>query len=758
MKNELEKTLANYSIKTLNSIVEYRGIDPGQANKETIIKLLASFMADRKQIQKMEEQLSPVQKAVLHVLLNRSGKASYNTIQKHLLKKELINVSGKPNLYRNEPSHKASQSGDLDSVMANLLARGLVFSGTEREPGMPPGTLTFSRVSIYTIPEPVRKHLKPPPPEPPWTPPEANAPARIIEGSARTFQRDLYLYWSFVRQNPVEMTTKGNIQKRILVALNNTLLVREEIKKGQGEEDFHRLMFIRTVLLTLGLIDDQGPLLQAKADASFFEMDPLQRIRTTHDAYLRFNRLNEIKWLARVRQYFQMVEPAPMLVLDARQAVVNQLKHLKGWVPITALVERMADDDYEFLFTRRLSPNNYYNQKYHAYSAQYNPAGWEFPDIYSDDTGWKMIEARFIEMVVRDFLFWMGLVDLGYSSSDAKAPDVFRLTPVGAWLLAGGPAPEIPTERGQIIVQPDYTVTAFDPVSDAVLHKLDQFAQRISAERAVVYRLTQGSVYAGQKKGWDAAQIKRTLEDLTEQPLPQNVARSLDEWQSWHERIRIRPNLTVLTAADPQDLENLALNKELGKYFLEKPVSGAAILPAESDAEVIRLLIEYHWMPEIIPPDAGPPAKSVRINADGQLIFKVPAPDLYLKAFLARFAEPDSSGYRITRTSIRKAIASGIKAPQILQDLQYVADAAIPAEIQRIIQAWSGHFGSAAVQDVLLLQFKDPKVLKELLVDPELHDLLTPLQPEEISSTVKVRPEDRQRLIRLLEERGIDLR
>jgi hypothetical protein len=506
--NELEKLLANYTLKTLKSMAAYRGIDASQANKETVIKLLFTFLADSKQIQKMEEQLSAGQKEVINVLLNHNGKASYNTIQKHLRKKKLIDASEKPNLYRNEPSHKASQTRDLDTLMANLLARGLVFSGTEREPGMAPASLTFSRVSIYTIPELVRQHLKPPPPEPPWTPPEASAPAQIIEGSTRTFQRDLYLYWSFVRQNPVEMTTKGYIQKRILVALNNTLLVREEIKKGQGEDDFHRLVFIRTVLLTLGLIDDRGPLILAKPDASFFEMDPLQRIRTTHDAYLRFNWMNEITWLARVRQYFQMVEPAPKLVLDARQAVLNQLKHLKGWVSVAALVERMADYDYEFLFPRRFSPDNYYSQRYHIYAAQYNPAGWEFPDIHSDDSGWKMIEARFIEMVIREFLFWMGLVDLGYSSSEAKTPDVFRLTPVGAWLLAGGAPPEIPKERGQIIVQPDYTVTAFDPVSDAVLHKIDQFAQRISAERAVVYRLTQGSVYAGQKKGWDAAQIK----------------------------------------------------------------------------------------------------------------------------------------------------------------------------------------------------------------------------------------------------------
>ena len=87
---------------------------------------------------------------------------------------------------------------------------------------------------------------------------------------------------------------------------------------------------------------------------------------------------------------------------------------------------------------------------------------------------------------------------------------------------------------------------------------LEQFARRVSAERAVLYRLTQQSVYAAQQNGWDAARIQAYLEELSHQPLPANIARTLAEWQTAHERIRILAHVNLLHAPQPADLDELA--------------------------------------------------------------------------------------------------------------------------------------------------------------------------------------------------------
>jgi hypothetical protein len=92
-----------------------------------------------------------------------------------------------------------------------------------------------------------------------------------------------------------------------------------------------------------------------------------------------------------------------------------------------------------------------------------------------------------------------------------------------------------------------------------------------------------------------------------------------------------------------------------------------------------------------------------------------------------------------------------------LDALAHVATDKIPLDLEKKIMAWSGHYGSANLEETLLLRLRDEKALKDLLKDPELNALLHPLQSAEVSVTVKVNPNDRQRLIQLLEERGIDL-
>ena len=63
-------------------------------------------------------------------------------------------------------------------------------------------------------------------------------PEKILESSARVFQRDLYLYWSYVYHNQPELIGKGLLAKRHLTAVNETLLQRETIGTGQSETDF----------------------------------------------------------------------------------------------------------------------------------------------------------------------------------------------------------------------------------------------------------------------------------------------------------------------------------------------------------------------------------------------------------------------------------------------------------------------------------------------------------------------------------------
>jgi hypothetical protein len=759
MRNELADILNAYNSQTLSLIISYLGFSLIQKNKQTMVEVLSVHFQDRKQIAEMEALLSPAQREVVNLILQRNGKASMITIRQRLLRAGFIDANSENSYSTNYhyPDHKAKNSRYLSDIMANLLARGLVFAW-RATPGISNAAMLDMNLSdVYVIPASIRKHLAPPPPEPPWVPKAAKAPAKIMESSARSFQRDLFLYWSYIRQNNIELTNKGLIPKRHLVPLNNTLLVREEIRTGDGENDFHRLFIIRSLLITLDLLDYGFDFIRTKADAAFFHHDPKERILKTLQAYRQMAWWNEIVWTYPVKSYLQLLTPAPKRILEARQAILDQLKPVQGWITLAEFTARMAEYNYEFLFQRQVTGSNYYNRN-NIYSGNINPGGWDFPGVYSEEDGWDQVEANFIRITICEFLFWMGLVDLGYSDASLEQPDVFQLTPVGKWLLSGDTPPNFPKDSGQVIVQPDFTITAFDPVSDAVLHQLEQFAHRISAERAAVYRLTQQSVYTGQKNGWDATRISSTLEELTGQTLPQNVARSLTEWQSWHERIRIRPDMVVLQTADPQDLLMLVKDQEISTWFKKQPVPGTVILPPGLEPRALMdSLAKHAWLPEVVFPTNEMPVRSITIHPDGRLTFNVRAPDLYLKSYLARFADAEEDGYRITKNSVKRALAGKLDAPKILNALAHISTNKIPPDLEKKIMAWSGHYGSARLEETMLLRLRDEKALKDLLQDPDLSALLHPIQPAEMSVTVKVKTSDRQRLIQLLEERGIDL-
>ena len=318
----------------------------------------------------------------------------------------------------------------------------------------------------------------------------------------------------------------------------------------------------------------------------------------------------------------------------------------------------MRETAYEFLFKR--VPRQVYNYNLNSYvleTSPYsgtNPLGWAFPEVEDGDAGWDQVEGRFIRNLLQGPLHWMGLVSLGHSRTSLKEPDAFLLTPVGSWLLGSGPEPEIKLSGGRVILQPNFQITAFDPVSDQTLMELERFAERLSGDRAFELRLTQASVYAAQQQGWKADRIIAYLEELTGAPVPANIQRTLAEWQSLHERIVVYPRVSLLHAASPADLEALDAEPGLRPLLADRLGPVVVRLPdRKTVSTLMQKLTAQGWLALFSQGGGRLPANSVEITPEGRLDFTVPAPDLYLHGHLARFAEPEDGGYRLTPASLR---------------------------------------------------------------------------------------------------------
>ena len=765
MPESLAGLLEAYEYATLQALLNSLGLKvEGRMNKPDLIQFLIPHIADPERVARAVAGLAPAGRETIILLQRQGGQATRGAIRRRLRDLNLLDSrETRQDTYSSQqPDYRKSDSHFLDEILARLLASGLVFGLKSADPWGRVTNLTFRMVNEYRIPAELAPLLQPPP-ELPARLPALAEPARLLEGSARVFQRDLYLYWSYIHHNRVELIGKGALSKRHLTALNETLLQRETIVTGQGEVDFPRLLFLRAILTQLELIKSDGVELTASPGEDFFGAEPLERIRRSYESYLSGRQFNELAMIHSINPMGGRLVPAPDLLLAARRKAAAYFNLSQGWTGLKDLIEVIRTANYEFLLPRTYrsaASQSYYYPNSSPYSQYGNPLGWEwpFPPNLDEGEGWRRVDGALIGYMVYGPLNWLGLVDLGFTNEE-NGPVSFRLTTPGRWLLANESPPEIPLGGGQVIVQPDFTILAFDPVSDVVLFHLEHFARRVTAERAILLRLTQASVYAAQQAGWDAARIQSYLEELTHQPLPANIARTLAEWQKIHERIRIFPHVNLLHARQPSDLDELAVEKNLQPFLKQVLAPGVIALPSQAKlGKVFELLAQSGWQPRVTSRSAGLPPHSVQASADGRFSFLQHAPGLYLRAHLARFGEEDGEGYRLTPNSIRRAINAGVNATEIITELNKVLAKPLPAPLEQHILAWSGLYGQVQVEPARLLRFKDKTALQHLLRDPEISSLLHQPRAADLDEIALVRAKDIEKLRQILSERGVELK
>ncbi|MGE5223456.1 MAG: helicase-associated domain-containing protein, partial [Omnitrophica WOR_2 bacterium] len=556
------------------------------------------------------------------------------------------------------------------------------------------------------------------------------------------------------------LTARGDLQKKALREVSALLLTRSDVQKGETEKDHPRLLFLRELLLDLKLIAlrPDGPL-EAFDSPGFFSLTPVQRVAKVYEAWSSGKFFNELILLPAdisIKTSYPPLIPAPEPVIKARKFVLEQIfkTSAEGWAPVSDLTRQVRTQNYEFLF-RRNYPSRYYYGLRHPYDASTNPMGLSFPGITDDEKGWERVEANFIQGILRGPMFWMGLIDLGWKGPEKEAPEAFRLTALGRWVLKLGPEPDIPMEGGRVIVQPNLHIIALDPISDVVLMGLDRFSERLAAERAIEYRLTRLSVYKAQRSGWNVAQIKEFLVQHTGSSLPGNVERTLEEWQAQYERITIHPQAT-LAHGSPELLDRISKENKTSKWIASRPLPDVAIL---QNQQAIPRLVNWLHAQEILPLTVQPGVRpgSIRVGDSGEIELNEKAASIYLHGQLSAIADRTDSGYRLTPASIQRAVQSGLSAPEMVSRLQAMSGRQVPDEAARKIRAWSKYYGDAVVENVVLLQVKDPNTLQELLKDPELKHMLKEFTMPAGKALARIQPKDLEKLRLLLAERGVEI-
>ncbi len=600
---------------------------------------------------------------------------------------------------------------------------------------------------------------------------EASAEVEDVGEGVRHLQRSLYLYWSLVAslREGLALVNNGLLSRAALRQVMEHMGYSGQAQRIQGElvrqeSDVPYLLFLRLLLMKLHLLQEQQGALHTLNAEPFFSLPLFERARRCYAIWQDTPFWNEMLYLPdiNVRPGPSPLDPPHEETMRSRHVVIERVEHerLNEWHDLATFIARTKLYAPYLLFPRQYGP------RAERYMSSSNPYGWDFRlrrGWLTHREGWHMVEGGFIRAVITGPLHWLGVIEVDNDTS----PTTFRLSSSALFLL-GNIEPhgdEIPT--GRLIVQPNFELVALAPTSEALLVKLDRFAERVSLEHIAQYRITKASVTRAIQTGLHANDIKTILEQASGGDVPQNVQYSLVEWERQARRIEMWRNATLL------EVDESALLDELFAQEQTRSLLGRRLAPClvEVLPQQLPTLQTFLWQRNYLPSLVTAPTQDIvsdnghltvrepqwRLHDDGLLQPFYAVTDLYLMAAVERFSDSDDlTGWRrITPTALQRAKEVNISLDAITSFLQHYCEGGIPPSFLIRLKLWGGGYPgqhTVTVEHTPMVRLS-ASVLQDLRNDSELAPLLgTELERE--SRLVHIQAEHVERVVDILKERG----
>ncbi len=753
----LTASLDQYHFDMLREMAARLGMQIGQTRprKAWLVEQLAREIPQRIKTLDVLESLGEAERAVLALLLDAGGEIAVGDLLFPLVVAGLV--------VPNNTQGDGVASSTLSSVLRNLLRQGLIVNLTS------PLTSTrrnFSCVQEVAIAPEVQRVLPKERfefPEPRPLKSLVATPDQVVHQDAELFLRRLFFIWAEFRQQPARRLKSGDVGKRDLrrIAKNTGLSLETE-----PEEAWLRQLC--TLLAQLALLESPGKNITSVEDRialRFWNSNVSDQLRKVLQAYRRSGQEETIDLSPISSQvyYYGYLSPRDPSVL--RQEMMDLLAQLPAmsWIPFSYLMTFLNHAlSGAFVFNPEAVMD--LTQRFMTYR----------PDRQQ---GLQSALAKVEMQVVMSILSQLndfGVVDLGYEEDLIGV----RLTEIAHAALTGVSYTSLDA-KGQIVLQPDFQVLAMGPVSLGWLAALERFTTREKVSASVTaYRITRESVYPALQSGDTIGAILAFLRQITNQPVPQNVERTLEEWGERHERILIYRDVFVLQTDTPDKLTSLLEDRKIGQYLHCIDDQTAWLRSAHANKIERRL-----WALDLLPAVSKGPAEdlagSLCLEQNGHLVPRHKLPSLYVEGTVRRIAQaveekasenvPDSDEerdpkhnhngalWRLTPKSIQAAIEANMTVPDIIALLEQMISGELPMEWEKRIKAWGNHYGEGQLERVFLLRLESGESLRELRdTVPHLRRWLQPLSNSQDGIAI-VEEEHLEEVESLLEEWGIAL-
>ena len=147
---------------------------------------------------------------------------------------------------------------------------------------------------------------------------------------------------------------------------------------------------------------------------------------------------------------------------------------------------------------------------------------------------------------------------------------------------------ELPERHGRVVLQSDFSIVAYPPLTAPELLLLDGCAREEALDTTARYRLGATAFAQAHDRGWSAPEVAARLESLAGGiALPQNVCATLDDWARNAERLRLTPGATILTVREARLLDAL-LADPAGPGWIARRLGPLHALLAPDTAQSVR--------------------------------------------------------------------------------------------------------------------------------------------------------------------------
>ncbi len=704
-REALKDTLNIYHMNTLKEMAGYLSLDlPATgARKADLIHTLHKKIQEIAGSKNFIQELGAAEKGLLGWLIEHDGSGTLGEATFALLFAGLVHVEGVDDT-RNLPQTR--------DVLLNLMRRGLVVdlsvpdnSNTRR---------TFDDLSVFGLAPEVLRALPRtllPPPRARALPTMTTAPQCVESSNPGQFLRQLFFIWSELRNQPAKLLKSGGIAKRDMRRLADRLRL-------DAEKDYAYLIWLYSLLHVLNLLKEENDLVTAvdnDASTLFWDARLSNQFRDILKQYSILSQPISLD-LKEITSYYYYSYIQLRSGAEIRTHILDLLQKVVGphWIPLALFTTFLCIGRPGSLTVSEQVRNTLYN----------NLRWGNLHKRESLDLTLRRLDEQAIVIVLRE-LENMGVVNLGYSTEAKKTLSALQLSEVGCAYFNNAQAPEEATE-GQIILQPDFQILAMGPIPLRALANLERVALREKFDESVItYRLTRDQVYQALQRGETASSIQLFLADITHQSLPQNVMRTLEEWNEQYERIVIRREVTILQLDDAALMERF-LNDSVLKRYLHRLDDRTAwthfknLPQIEKQLAVLEVLPAHSRGPESDLP------RSLRWR-ENRLQSRHPLPSLYVAGTICRIAEPVGEEWQLTQSATKGAIAAGMTVPDMATLLEQMTGEKLPLEWEKQLKAWGNHYGGGQVAQVTLLRLGETAIEELRRADRELSRWMRPL-------------------------------